>query len=190
MCAFFVVSSWCCGRLVASGGCCCLFLSCFARLCFWSGVRDNKQHQNTHRQRSGQRKPKNEQERGGRQQAEASSSRTKQRGPGGRQQGQEEAAQAAEKGACRSSGVLRGDLDQPRVNTSVQEGRAPEKHSQHRVEGKASHRAETIVSVIHFFSLSCFFGLLSQRLNGWPFVFLLSSLSVFSLRVVCWRVQL
>ena len=38
-------------------------------------------HQNTHRQRSGQRKPKNEQGRRGRQQAEASSSRTK-RAPG------------------------------------------------------------------------------------------------------------
>ena len=68
------------------------------------------------------------------------------KGTRGRQQGQEEAAQAAEKGACRSSGVLRGDLDQPRVNTSVQEGRAPEKHSQHREEGKASHRAETFVA--------------------------------------------
>ena len=40
-------------------------------------------HQKTHRQRSGQRRPKNEQERGGRQWAEASSSRTKKRGPGG-----------------------------------------------------------------------------------------------------------
>ena len=105
-------------------------------------------HQDTHRQRSGQRKPKNEQERGGRQQAEASSSRTKKGGGRGRQQGQEEeAAQAEEKGACSSSGVLREDLDHPRVNTSVQEGRAPEQHSQHGVEGKAPHRAEAFVAM-------------------------------------------
>ena len=35
LCAFFVVSSWGCGLLVAFGCCCCLFLGCFARLCFW-----------------------------------------------------------------------------------------------------------------------------------------------------------
>ena len=69
-------------------------------------------------------------------------------GARGRQQGQEEeAAQAEEKGACSSSGVLRGDLDHPRVNTSVQEGRAPEQHSQHGVEGKAPHRAEAFVAM-------------------------------------------
>ena len=54
----------------------------------------------------------------------------------------EEAAQAKEKGACSSSGVLRGDLDHLKVNTSVQEGRAPEQHSQHGVEGRAPHRAD------------------------------------------------
>ena len=59
----------------------------------------------------------------------------------------EEAAQAKEKGACSSSGVLRGVLDHPRVNTSVQEGRAPEQHSQHGVEGKAPHRAEAFVAM-------------------------------------------
>ena len=35
-----------------------------------------------------------------------------------------------------ASGVLRGHLDHPKVNTSVQEGRAPEQHSQHGVEGE------------------------------------------------------
>ena len=59
----------------------------------------------------------------------------------------EEAAQAKAKGACSSSGVLRGVLDHLRVNTSVQEGRAPEQHTQHGVEGKAPHRAEAFVAV-------------------------------------------
>ena len=35
LCASFVVSLWCCGFLLAFGCCCCLFLGCFARLCFW-----------------------------------------------------------------------------------------------------------------------------------------------------------
>ena len=48
-----------------------------------------------------------------------------------------------EKGACSSSGVLRGYLDQPKVNTSVQEGRAPEQHSQHGVEGRATKTPDT-----------------------------------------------
>ena len=66
----------------------------------------------------------------------------------GRKQGQEEeAAQAEKKGACSSSGVLRGDLDHLKVNTSVQEGRAPEQHSQHGVEGRAPHRAEVFVAM-------------------------------------------
>ena len=70
------------------------------------------------------------------------------RGRPGRQQGQEEeAAQAKEKDACSFSGVLRGVLDHPRANTSVQEGRAPEQHTQHCVEGKAPHRAEAFVKM-------------------------------------------
>ena len=67
----------------------------------------------------------------------------------GRQQrtGGEKAARAREVGACSSNGVQRGVPDHPRANTSVQEGRAPEQHPQHGVEGRAPHRAEAFVAM-------------------------------------------
>ena len=60
------------------------------------------------------------------------------RGRQGRQQrtGGEKAARAKEVGACSSNGVQRGVPDHPRANTSVQEGKAPEQHPQHGVEGR------------------------------------------------------
>ena len=74
-------------------------------------------HQNTHRQRSGQRQPKNEQERWGRRRRPATAGPKEKRGPGEAARTGGWAAQAEEKGACRSSGVLRGDLDHPGPST-------------------------------------------------------------------------
>ena len=80
----------------------------------------------------------------------ASGGQQEQEGEGGREGSKdrrEEAAQAKEKGACSSNGVLRGVLDHPRVNTSVQERRAREQHPQHGVEGRTPHRAEAFVAM-------------------------------------------
>ena len=74
----------------------------------------------------------------GRQQAEA-----QQQGARGGKGGQGGARQEKDS----PSGSLRGDLDHLKVNTSVQEGRAPEQHSQHCVEGRAPHRAEAFVAM-------------------------------------------
>ena len=81
----------------------------------------------------------------------ASGGQQQQEGEGAREGSKdrrEEAAQAKKKkGACSSNGVLRGVLDHPRANTSVQERRAPEQHPQHGVEGRAPHRAEAFVAM-------------------------------------------
>ena len=80
----------------------------------------------------------------------ASGGQQQQEGEGAREGSRdrrEEAAQAKKKGACNSNGVLRGVLDHPRANTSVQEREAPKQHPQHGVEGKAPHRAEAFVAM-------------------------------------------
>ena len=105
--------------------------------------RHTKKHTGSEAGREGQRTNRNEGEDSRRRPAAAGQTRG----------GQGEAARTGGsstgrgKGACSSSGVLRGDLDHLKVNTSVQEGRAPEKHSQHGVEGRAPHRAEAFVAM-------------------------------------------
>ena len=80
----------------------------------------------------------------------ASGGQQQQEGEGAREGSRdrrEEAAQAKKTGACNSNSVLRGVLDHPRANTSVQEREAPKQHPQHGVEGKAPHRAEAFVAM-------------------------------------------
>ena len=50
-------------------------------------------------------------------------------------------------GACSSNGVQREIPDHPRANTSVQERKAPERHPQHGVEGRAPHWTEAFVAM-------------------------------------------
>ena len=83
------------------------------------------------------RRAEPDKERGaGRKAAEAS--KRGERGRPGRQQRQERENHTGQEAGARSvSGVLKGFLDHPRANTSVQVREVPEQHPQHGREGKA-----------------------------------------------------